>query len=67
MVFLPSRLTKEGLLYCRKIKARDITSNYRLITCLPLIGKLFLGVNADEVYENLDLEELMIYFILIGQ
>ena len=45
----------------------DITSNYRLITCLPLIGKLFLGVIADEVYENLDLEELMVYFILIGQ
>ena len=45
----------------------DITSNYRLITCLPLIGKLFLGVIADEVYENLDLEELMIYVILIGQ
>ena len=67
----------------RLIKGKgNVTSNYRPITCLPLMWKLLTGVIADQIYAHLDqekllpeeqkgcgkvLEELTIYFILIGQ
>ena len=60
----------------------NVASNYRPTTCLPLMWKLLTGVTADQIYAHLDqekllqkirkdagkvLEELTIYFILIGQ
>ena len=60
----------------------NVASNCRSITCLALMWKLLTGVIADQIYAHLDeeklvpeeqkggagkvLEELMIYFILIG-
>ena len=35
------------------------TSNYRTITCLPLIWKLLTGVIADQIYAHLDQEKLL--------
>ena len=60
----------------------NIASNYRPITCLPLMWKLLLGVIVDQIYGHLDLKKLLQkeqkgcrvrsretndYFILIGQ
>ena len=60
----------------------NVASTYRPITCMPLMWKLLTDVIADQLYAHLDqkkllpeeqkgsgkvLEELMIYFILIGQ
>ena len=60
----------------------NVASNYRPTTSLPLMWKLLTGVIADQIYAHLDqkkllpeeqkgcgkvLEELTIYFILIGQ
>ena len=60
----------------------NVASTYKPITSLPLMWKLLTGVIADQMYAHLDqenfyqksrkgagkvLEELMIYFILIGQ
>ena len=41
-----------------KLKGRD-ASNYRPITCLPLIWKLLTGLIADEVYNYLETENLL--------
>ena len=56
MVFCRVDWLEEGLLYCRKIKAKvyNIASNYRPITCLPLMWTLFLRVIADQIYGHLD-------------
>ena len=32
----------------------NVASNYRPITCLPLMGKLLTGVIADQIYAHLD-------------
>ena len=60
----------------------NIASNYRPITCLPLMWKLLLGVIVDQIYGHLDLQKLLQkeqkgcrvrsretndFFILIGQ
>ena len=60
----------------------NIASNYRPITCLPLMWKLLLGEIVDQIYGHLDLQKLLQkeqkgcrvrsretndYFILIGQ
>ena len=37
----------------------NVASNYRPITCLPLIRKLLTGVIADQVYSHLDQEKLL--------
>ena len=81
--FVPSWLTRERTSLSQKDKSKDnVASNYRPITYLPLMWKLLTGVILDQVYAHLDqekllpeeqkrsgtaLEELMIYFILIGQ
>ena len=80
---MPSWLTRGRTSLLQKDKCKgNVASNYRLITCLPLMWKLLTGVIADQMYAHLDqekllpeeqkdavkvLEELMIYFILIGQ
>ena len=82
--FVPSWLTRGRTSLLQKDKSKgNVASNYRPITCLPLMWKLLTGVTADQIYAHLDqekllpqeqkgcrnifLEELMIYFILIGQ
>ena len=37
----------------------NVASNYRPITCLPLMWKLLTGVIADQVYAHLDQEKLL--------
>ena len=37
----------------------NIASNYRPITCLPLMWKLLSGVIADQIYEHLDQQKLL--------
>ena len=80
---MPSWLTKGRAALLQKNKSKgNIASNYRPIACLPLMWKLLMGVITDQIYGYLvqqqllreeqkdagkDLEELMIYFILIGQ
>ena len=79
---VPSWLTRERTSLLQKDESEgNGGSNYRPITCLPLMWKLLAGVIADQIYAHLDqsfypksrkgaekvLEELMIYFILIGQ
>ena len=39
-------------------------SNYRPITCLPLLWKLLTGIAADEIYNHLEKNDL---FLLEGQ
>ena len=58
--FVPSWLTKgrTALLYKDKNKG-NIASNYRPITCLPLMWKLLLGVIADQIYGHLDQQKLL--------
>ena len=44
----------------RLIKGKgNVTSNYRPITCLPLMWKLLTGVIADQMYAHLDQEKLL--------
>ena len=80
---MPSWLTRGRTSLLQKDKSKsNVASNYRHITCLPLMWKLLTGVNADQIYAHLHqekllpkeqkwcrkvLEELTIYFILIGQ
>ena len=81
--FVPSWLTRGRTSLLQKDKSKEnLASNYRLITCLPLMWKLLAGVIADQIYAKLDqekllpeeqkgcrkvLEEFIIYFILIGK
>ena len=81
--FVPSWLTRGTTLLLQKDKSKgNVASNYRPITCLPLIWKLLTGIIADQIYTHLDqenllpeehkgcrksLEGLVIYSILIGQ
>ena len=37
----------------------NVASNYRPITCLPLLLKLLTGVDADPIYAHLDQENLL--------
>ena len=37
----------------------NVASNYRPITCLPLMWKLLTGVIADQIYTHLDQEKLL--------
>ena len=38
---------------------RNVASNYKPITCLPLMRKLLTGVTADQIYAPLDQEKLL--------
>ena len=58
--FVLSWLTRERTSLLQKDKSKDnIASNYRPITCLPLMWKLLTGVIADQIYAHLDLEKLL--------
>ena len=78
--FVPCWLTRGRPSLLQKDKSkRNVASNYRPITCLPLRWKLLTGVIADHIYAHLDQEKLLPEeqkgyrkgsrgnFILIGQ
>ena len=58
--FIPSCLTRGRALLLRKDKSKgNVASNYRPITCLPLMWKLLTGVISDQIYAHLDQEKLL--------
>ena len=57
---MPSWLTRGRTSLLHKDKSKgNVASNYRPITCLPLMWKLLTGVIADQVYAHLDQEKLL--------
>ena len=58
--FDPSSLTRRrtSLLQKDKIKG-NVASNYRPITCSPLMWKLLTGVIPDQIYAHLHQEKLL--------
>ena len=58
--FVPSWLTRGRTSLLQKGKSKgNVASNYRPITCLPLMWKLLAGVIADQIYAYLDQEKLL--------
>ena len=58
--FVPNWLTRGRTLLLQKDKSKgNVASNYRPITCLPLMWKLLTGVIADQIYAHLDQEKLL--------
>ena len=58
--FVPSLLTRGRTSLLQKDKSKgNVASNYRPITCLPLIWKLLTGAIADQIYAHLDQEKLL--------
>ena len=54
--FVPSWLTRGRTSLLQK---GNVASDYRTITCLPLMWKLLIGVIADQSYAHLDQEKLL--------
>ena len=58
--FVLSLLTKGRTALLQKDKSKsNIASNYRPITCFPLMWKLLSGVIADQIYGHLDQQKLL--------
>ena len=58
--FVPSWLTRERTSLLQNDTSKgNIASNYRPITCLPLMWKLLTGAIADQIYAHLDQEKLL--------
>ena len=58
--FVPSWLIRGRISLLQKDKSkRNVASNSRPITCLPLMSKLLTGVIADQIYAHLDQEKLL--------
>ena len=58
--FAPSLLTIRRTSLLQKDKSKgNLASNYRPITCLPLMWKLLTGVIADQIYAHLNQEKLL--------
>ena len=47
-------VTGKSLLFIKVIQKRNLVSNFRPITCLPIIWKLLTGILAEELYEHLE-------------
>ena len=47
-------VTGKTLLCVKEIEKGDLVSNFRPITCLPLIWKLMTGILAEVLYEHLE-------------
>ena len=57
--FVPPFLTRGRTSLLQKDKSKsNVASNYRPITCLPLMWKLLTGLIADQIYADLDQEKL---------
>ena len=55
--FVPSWLISGRISLLQKDKSKGkVASNYRPITCLPLMWKLLTGVITDQIYSHLDQE-----------
>ena len=53
--FVPSWLTRGRTSLLQKDKSKGtVASNYRPVSCLPLMWKLLTGVIADQIYVHLD-------------
>ena len=58
--FVSSWLTRGRTSFLQKDKSKgNVASNYRPITCLPLVRKLLTGVIADRIYTHLHQEKLL--------
>ena len=58
--FVPSWLTRGRTSLLQKDKSEgNVASNYRPITCLPLMWMLLTGAIADQIYAHLDQEKLL--------
>ena len=58
--FVPSWLIRGTTSLSQKGKSKgNVASNYRPITCLPLMWKLLTGVIADQIYAHLDQQKLL--------
>ena len=58
--FVPSWLTRGRTSLLQKHKSKgNVASNYRPITCLPLMWKLLTGVIAVQIYAHLGQEKLL--------
>ena len=58
--FVPIWLTRGRTALLQKDKSKgNIASNYRPMTCLPLMWKLLSGVIADQIYGHLDQQKLL--------
>ena len=58
--FVPSWLTRGRTSMLQKDKSKgNVASNYKPITCLPLMWKLLTDVIADQIYVHLDQEKLL--------
>ena len=58
---MPSWSTRERTPLLQKDKSEgNVASNYRPITCLPLMWKLLTGVIADQIYTHLDQDRLLL-------
>ena len=59
--FVPSCLTRGRTSLLHKDKSKgNVASNYRPITCFPLMWKLLTGVITDQMYAHLDQENLLL-------
>ena len=57
---MPSWLTRARTSLLQKDKSKDnVASNYRPITCSPLMWKLLTSVTADHIYAHFDQEKLL--------
>ena len=58
--FVLSKLNRGKTALLQKDKSKgNIASNFRTITCLPLMWKLLLHVIADQIYGHLDQQKLL--------
>ena len=58
--FVPCWLTRGRTPLLQKDKSKgNVASNYRPITCLPLMWKLLTDLIADQIYAHLDQEKLL--------
>ena len=58
--FVPSWLTKGRAVLLQKDKSKgNIASNYRPISCLPLMQKLQSDVIPDQIYGHIDQQDLL--------
>jgi len=57
---VPDGMTKGRTFLIKKdVTIGNIASNYRPITCLPLMWKILTGVIAEEVYKSLEEREIL--------
>ena len=57
---VPDWMTNGRTVLIQKEKSKgNVASNYRPITCLPLVWKLMTGIVADEIYRHLDESDVL--------